>query len=73
MAGVVLAQHPDRLGEGLLVQRDGPAQVSRRLVGVREVAAGGQRGRVVLAQHPAESARACSCSGMARPRSPAAW
>ena len=49
---MVLAEHPPPVGEGLLVQRDGPAQIPRLLVGVGEVVAGGQRVRVVLAQHP---------------------
>ena len=37
------------------MQRDGPAQIPRRLAGAGEVAAGGQRVRVVLAQHPDET------------------
>ncbi len=49
---VVLAEDAHKIGEGLLVQRDGPAQVPRVLVGVGEVVAGAQGVGVVLAQDP---------------------
>jgi hypothetical protein len=49
---VVLAQDAHKIGEGLLEQRDGPAQVPRVLVGGGEVVAGGQGVGVVLAQDP---------------------
>ena len=35
--GMVGAQHPLAVGQGLLVQRDDPAQIPRRLVGAGEV------------------------------------
>jgi hypothetical protein len=47
---VVLAEDPHAVGEGLLVQGDGPVQVARGLVGVGEVVAGAQGAGVVLAQ-----------------------
>ena len=50
--GVVPAEDPRALGEGLLEQRDGPAQVPRRLVGGGELAAGGQGLGVVPAEDP---------------------
>ena len=49
---MVGAQHPHAVGQGLLVQRDGPAQVPRRLVGAGEVVPRGQGVGVVGAQHP---------------------
>ncbi len=51
---VVLAEDAHKIGEGLLVQRDGPAQVPRVLVGVGEVVAGGEGLGVVLAEDPHE-------------------
>ncbi len=51
---MVGAQHPLAIGEGLLVQGDGPVQVFGRMVGVGEVVAGGQSGGVVGTQHPLE-------------------
>ena len=48
--GVVLAQDPHAIREGLLEQGDGPAQVPRGPVGER--AAGGQDVGVVRAQDP---------------------
>ena len=48
--GVVGAQDPLAVGQGLLVQRDGPAQVPRRLPGVGEVVPRGQGLGVVGAQ-----------------------
>ena len=50
--GVVGAHHPHAVGQGLLVQRDGPAQVPRRLVGAGEVVPRDQGVGVVGAQHP---------------------
>ena len=73
MLGVVLAEDPHAVGEGLLVQGDGPAQVPRSLVGGGEVVAGGQGVGVVLAQDPHAVGEGLLDSGMARPRSPAAW
>lgn len=40
--GVVLAEDAHEIGEGLLEQRDGPAQVTRPLVGGGAVVAGAQ-------------------------------
>jgi hypothetical protein len=51
---VVLAEDPPAVGEGLLVQGDGPAQVPRPLVGSGEVGAAGQGVGMVLAQDPRE-------------------
>jgi len=39
---VVLAEDPHAVGEDLLVQGDGPAQVPRQFVGAGEVVAGAQ-------------------------------
>ena len=50
--GVVGAQHPLAVDQGLLQQRDGPAQVPRRLVGAGEVVPRDQGVGVVGAQHP---------------------
>ena len=49
--GVVFAQDPHTVGEGLFVQGDGAAEVPRRFVGAREVVAGGARGGVVFAEY----------------------
>jgi hypothetical protein len=49
---VVGAEDPDAVGEGLLVQGDGPAQVPGVLVGADEVVAGGQGVGVVVAEDP---------------------
>ena len=49
---MVVAEDPLPVGEGLLEQRDGPAQVPRRVVGVGEVVAGGQGLGVVVAEDP---------------------
>ena len=71
--GVVVAQDPLAVGEDLLVQRDGAAQVPRGLVAPARLF---REARVSGWSSPrtrCRSARACSYSGMARPRSPAAW
>src|SRR5664280_3169 len=44
---VVRAEDPPGVGEGLFVQRNGPAQVAARLVGVGQVVRRGQGVRVV--------------------------
>lgn len=49
---MLVAQHPLAVGEGMFVQRDGAPQISGRLVGIGEIAAGGQGVGVILAQHP---------------------
>ena len=50
--GVVLAEHPLPVGQGLLVQRDRLGGPARRLVGVGEVVPRGQGVGVVWAEHP---------------------
>src|SRR5664280_1021625 len=45
---VVRAEDPPGVGEGLLVQRKGPAQVAGRLVGAGQVVPGGEGVRICL-------------------------
>ena len=52
--GVVGAEDLLAVGEGLLVEQDGPVQVPSRLAGAREVAPGGQRRGVVRADDSVE-------------------
>ena len=51
-SGVVIAQHPHAVGQGLLEQRDSPFRVPRRLVGAGEVVPRGQGVGMVGAQQP---------------------
>jgi len=50
--GVVGAENPRAVGQGLLIPRDGPAQVPRRLVGADEVAPREKSPEMVGIEHP---------------------
>ena len=69
---MVGAEDAARVGEGLLVQRDGPVEVAGRLVGVGEVVAGGQGVGVVGAEDPLAVGEGLLVQRDGRSRSPAA-
>ena len=70
---MVGAEDPLAVGEGLLVQGDGPVQLPGRLVGAGEVVAGGQGVGVVGAEDPLPVGEGLLVQGDGAVSRPAAW